>query len=112
VIAASLFLAIPSRKEIITRANYEIIELGMTENEVESILGPSWDGSTPLVPYVKSYHGPWPPIPTPTEIWQGEEGTIELQFHDGRVSGKQWSGMGPKPTLWDKIKGLPKKLGL
>jgi hypothetical protein len=111
VITASLILAIPSRKEIITRANYDIIELGMTENEVESILGPSWDGSTPLEPYAKIYIGPWPPIPTTREIWQGEKGTIELEFDDGRVSGKRWSGMGPKPTLWDEIKGLPKKLG-
>jgi hypothetical protein len=111
VIAAGLCLAIPSRKETITLANYDKIEFGMTENDVESILGLPWDGTTPLTPYVSVYIGPWPP--NPRAIWQGEKGTIELQFHDGIVSGKQWIEIGRKPTLfWDKIKGLPKKLGL
>jgi hypothetical protein len=109
LVAGALYFLAWSRQGKITKANYDKIEQGMTEAEVEEILGSGSDSSRRKV-FVPAEGGVLPPPVRVNKYWDGPEGTIWVQFWvesgTGKVRDKHWFR---QPSLWDEIK---KRLGL
>ncbi len=68
----------------INKANFDKIKLGMTQDEVEKILGPPTESSGIEIPVFAGTMSKWT---------QGDT-TITVQFINGKVVGKEFS----KPT--------------
>jgi hypothetical protein len=87
VFGALLPLALP-RACRVNRAAFERIEEGMTEAEVEEILGgPPGDYRTGPPPEFESHFSSGPLL-MDLRTWQGDDGDAEVCFRDGRVSWK------------------------
>jgi hypothetical protein len=91
----------------ITRANFDRIVEGMTQQDVEEIFGcPPGDytngESISFRWHIRSY--------IRKKTWTGYEGDIDVQFsrEDGKVVDKFFmeTALWPKPTWLDRIKGL------
>ena len=108
VIAGGLYFLMPSHGDgKITKANFDTIKHGMTQAEVEAILGPGAEKSG----YYEIRGVPWRSIVSdagaaPTVYWDGDEGTIRVLFIQGRVVTKDWY---PEPPYWDRTKFHIKK---
>src|SRR5262249_57780642 len=88
--------------------SYTMIQSGMTMNEVETILGRSglnyeeyWvqirDGT--LRGNGEHLETDWKPTKEGLRVWIGQNGSIGIQFHEGRVVGKAFRGIVPKRNI-------------
>jgi SmpA / OmlA family len=96
----------------INEDRFQQIRPGMTEGQVEAILGgPSGDYSTePIVWASGMQRLPW--NPERAQAWTGNEGIITVWFDaDGRVTVKHFQPVStvPTPTPWRRIRD---RLGL
>src|SRR6266849_6734813 len=86
LIGGGIYFLVPGRQGKITLANLHKIKKGMTEKEVEEILGqPGAQDSAraqyrPVLFGKVRFHGP----PLESKYWDGEQGTICMQFSEGR----------------------------
>ncbi len=103
-LGAVLPLACP-RPSRITRENFERIQEGMTEAEVEELLGPPGNYSYYEVRMSSGYYSPeW--IIT---YWAGDEGIIDIGFTDAdppRVFSKEFTPQPSPPTFAERARGL------
>ena len=94
----------------ITAESYNMIEIGMTEKEVEGILG--GPGKSELLnmknvakekglPIIEMFQGQ---IPKP-KIWKGRRGIVQIQLdEESRVSGKSFLGFGERSSFIDRLR--------
>jgi hypothetical protein len=104
VIAGGLYFLMPSHGDgKITKANFDITKHGMTQAEVEAILGPGAEKSG----YYEIRGVPWRSIVSdagaaPTVYWDGDEGTIRVLFIQGNRHNS------PRPWLPSKSENSSK----
>jgi len=92
-----------SSRSRISRECYEKIDVGMTKEQVEAILGgpPRWEveAKRPAEEYFKFFHGrPW------IFEWWGADGVILVVYHEGIVTRKNFRELPfePKPpSFWE-----------
>jgi hypothetical protein len=86
LLIVGVLLVLPPRHRI-NRDSFERIRDGMTEKEVESILGrPAGDYSSGCTFVFDAYHGPpdkW--VWRQPKRWTGDNGSISIYFDDGKV---------------------------
>src|SRR5262249_5346529 len=108
VIAGGLYFLMPSHGDgKITKANFRTLKQGMTQAEVEAILGPGAGRSEyseirgVASGFIVTDAGGWQSL-----YWDGDEGTIHMLFVQGRVRTMDWY---PEPSRWDRTKFHIKK---
>lgn len=71
----------------INREGFEGLRVGMTEEEVETVLGrPAGEYGTVIIVWFDGYHGyPYPWVWTEPQRWISEDGAISVYFDSGRV---------------------------
>ena len=91
----------------INKANFDLIEEGMTQKDVEEIFG------CPPGDYTNGQAVPWRcglVVGMRQEFWIGYEGDIDVEFRkkDGTVVDKHFieTWIRPKPTWLDRIRGF------
>ena len=101
-LGAALFLW---PRDKITTESYTIIQSGMTMNEVETILGRSGINYEEYRVQRGTLKGndehlqtDWKPTKEGLKVWIGQNGSIGIQFHEGRVVGKAFRGI-VKPNI-------------
>jgi hypothetical protein len=109
LIACGVQFLIPARPGRISKANFDRIEIGMTEAEVEEILGTGgYRSSHPDRKFPGTIY-----IGVPggggycrEKYWDGGQGSIQLRFDGDKVWSKHWAD---DVTPWDHFR---KELGL
>jgi len=103
LIACGVQFLIPARPGRISKANFDRIEIGMTEAEVEEILGAGeYRSSYPERKFFGTVNtGPPGGGGCREKYWDGPEGTIQLRFDGDKVWSKHWSD---DVALWDRLK--------
>jgi len=104
LIACMALFLLPTRPERISESNFFRIAEGMTQADVEEILGPGEDQTAhPERPGPGFIDGIGPHLP-PAGVWKywdGSEGTIAVRFVDDKVKDKNWRRA---KSLWDRFK--------
>jgi hypothetical protein len=104
LIAGGVQFLIPSHPSRITRLDLYTIKNGMTQAEVEEILGP---GADQTAHPERTGHGRvgfsmgFAKQPEVWKYWDGDEGTIAVEFADEKALYKEWR---PAISLWDRLK--------
>jgi hypothetical protein len=100
----------------ITEARHDLIKAGMTEAEIETILGPVGDGTTRLVKFGPTDHMDFltehDPGSTYLTVWADNDGRIEVDFdRDGKAVLKQfWHPEPVNPDLIETVRWRAKRL--
>ena len=81
LLAVSICLVMSACGSKVSQENFNRIQVGMTFEEVTAILGPSTESSSVQISGLSGT----------SAKWVGEEGTIQIQFLNGRVRIKQFS---------------------
>ena len=68
----------------VSQANFEKIQAGMTLEEVQAILGPPSESSGMAIGGLSGS----------SSTWKSKEGTISIQFFNGKVQAKSFSSPG------------------
>ena len=122
IVMATLFLLWPG--DPITRATYQKIQLGMTLEEAEAIVGSPGIGITEMINELKRRGGQridadpddivqegndWSksrPDLTTIKCWEGTHGGIGIQLgDDGRIIGKRFEGRRQWTGLVNRVRG-------
>src|SRR5439155_15241439 len=105
LIVGGIQFLIPTPPGKITESNFDKIEKGMTQTEVEEILGPGADRTAHservgpvMINGIGHARGHAPQV---WKYWDGDEGTIAVRFADGKVLDKNWR---PAISLWKRLK--------
>ena len=81
LLAVSICLVASACGSKVSQGNFNKIQVGMTFEEVTAILGPSTESSSVQISGLSGT----------SSKWAGKEGTIQIQFLNGRVRIKQFS---------------------
>ena len=81
LLAVSICLVVSACGSKVSQGNFNKIQVGMTFEEVTAILGPSTESSSVQISGLSGT----------SSKWAGKEGTIQIQFLNGRVRIKQFS---------------------
>jgi hypothetical protein len=107
---------LPPPKPGVTVESFRRLDLGLTEEQVEDVLGTPAQSSTRICPDLDEPDGRLPPAQDITvKFWRGERCSVtvsfsgrafegELQTDDGRVV--FLSSRRPEPTFWDRLRRL------
>jgi outer membrane protein assembly factor BamE (lipoprotein component of BamABCDE complex) len=110
VILACLLLAVCvlllfSRRQQVNSEAFNAIQDGMTEEEVEAILGSPAGEYTVLIPWLRpkvTYQKLRDTRGANTKYWAGETAVITITFdRDGKVHAKSMTEL---PSLWEELK--------
>ena len=113
VLAGLLLTLLPRPGAGITPASYERIRVGMTEKEVEAVLGVrpgDYSGGRAYFPASPRRPG-WPPLGSgrreTLRMWAGDEVAVYVWFDDGgQAVDKMLRPLRPDGGPWDHLRGL------
>jgi hypothetical protein len=95
---AALFLWPRDR---VTAESVDKIRVGMTEKEVEDMLG----GPGIKAPFTSKRIKVGPGVPPTIHFWLGRNGFIEIEFdNDGQVIGKSFHNVKDSPNFIDRLR--------
>jgi hypothetical protein len=103
------------RRPALTREHYHNqITIGMTEGEVEAILGPpltGWEkGNVTLIAPLGCVPFYADNLEKGDRVWVGEKDAIIINFEAGVVVDQEWvlvvTPLPSRPTLWDRLRRL------
>lgn len=90
-IVSLLLLSLAGCGSKISQANYYRVQYGMTEKEVEDLLGPAHDEKA--VPPAASQAAATRPLQRKVKTWTRDGLTIRVEFEDGVVVGRGADGI-------------------